>query len=342
MTTEETDIKREHPKFISPITDFGFKVIFKDEEITRGFLNALIKTQYPMINIASVTITDGEVDETVMNVRRVVFDVRCITDTGEEFVIEMQNTPQEFFSERIVHYLSRAASRQQAKGYIEYRVNPKKSKKKKLKKLKHPKKKTEKRDWNYHMKNIYGVFFMNFKDSRHPKKLAHVALWDHEDNYIDTEVFQYWKIQMPFYREMKESDCEKDIDKWIYNLTNMPEMKTQLAFTNEIPLFMRLEEVASYSQLTPQQQIQYDDSFNNYLAVLGNEAYNKRVGYEHGMKDGMEKGMKQGIEKGMKQGMEKGEKSKALKIAYKMKAHGDSIEYIIDMTGLSIDEINEL
>jgi hypothetical protein len=103
-------------------------------------------------------------------------------------------------------------------------------------------------------------------------------------------------------------------------------MKTQLAFTNEIPLFMRLEEIASYSQLTPQQQMQYDDSFNNYLAVLGNEAYNKRVGYEHGMKDGMEKG----------------EKSKALKIAYKMKAHGDSIEYIIDMTGLTIDEINKL
>ena len=107
-------------------------------------------------------------------------------------------------------------------------------------------------------------------------------------------------------------------------------MKTQLAFTNEIPLFMRLEEIASYSQLSPQQQIQYDDSFNNYLAVLGNEAYNKRVGYEHGMKDGMEKGKKEG------------EKSKALKIAYKMKAHGDSIEYIIDMTGLTIDEINEL
>ena len=64
-------------------------------------------------------------------------------------------------------------------------------------------------------------------------------------------------------------------------------MKTQLAFTNEIPLFMRLEEIASYSQLSPQQQIQYDDSFNNYLAVLGNEAYNKRVGYEHGMKDGI-------------------------------------------------------
>ena len=111
-------------------------------------------------------------------------------------------------------------------------------------------------------------------------------------------------------------------------------MKTQLAFTNEIPLFMRLEEIASYSQLSPQQQIQYDDSFNNYLAVLGNEAYNKRVGYEHGMKDGMEKGMKQG--------MEKGAKVASISIASNFKNAGLDINLIAQNTGLSIDEIIEL
>ncbi len=123
-------------------------------------------------------------------------------------------------------------------------------------------------------------------------------------------------------------------------------MKTQLAFTNEIPLFMRLEEIASYSQLSPQQQIQYDDSFNNYLAVLGNEAYNKRVGYEHGMKDGMEKGMKQGIEKGMKQGMEKGmekgAKVASISIARNFKNAGLDINLIAQNTGLTVDEIEEL
>ncbi len=127
-------------------------------------------------------------------------------------------------------------------------------------------------------------------------------------------------------------------------------MKTQLAFTNEIPLFMRLEEIASYSQLSPQQQIQYDDSFNNYLAVLGNEAYNKRVGYEHGMKDGMEKGMKQGIEKGMKQGIEKGmkqgmeqgAKGASISIARKLKSAGVDLSLIAQTTGLTPSEIIEL
>ena len=317
----------QHPKFISPVTDFGFKRIFKDEEITREFLNALIKTKYPETYIESVTITDGELDGTSKDHRRVIYDVHCVTDKGEEFIIEMQNGSQEFFSDRIVHYLSRAASRQQDKGYIDYAASPRKSKSKKLKKQKQTKKKIVKRDWNYHLKNIYGVFFMNFKDERHPKKLAHIALWDREDDYIDTEVFQYWKIQMPFYREMKESDCESDIDKWIYNLTNMPNMKTKLAFADEIPTFMRLEQIASYSALTPKQQMQYDDSFNNYLAVLGNEAYNKRIGYE------------QGIE----QGRAEGEKSKAIAIARKLKAKGTmSIDEIAETTGLTPSEISAL
>ena len=208
MTTKDKDIM-DHPKYISPITDFGFKRIFKDPEITRGFLNALMKTQYPDTYIASVTITDGELDGT-----------------------------------------------------------------------------------------------------------------------------------------MQESDCNDDLDKWIYNLTNMPEMKTQLAFANDIPLFARLEQIASYSALTPKQQMQYDDSFNNYLAVLGNEAYNKRVGYEQGMKEGMEKGivkgMEKGIVKGMEQGMAKGRAEEKLAIARSLKAMGIPTDQIAQATDLTPEEINEL
>ena len=49
-------------KYINPATDFGFKRIFKDEEITRGFLNALLKRYDPKTHIKKVTITDGELD----------------------------------------------------------------------------------------------------------------------------------------------------------------------------------------------------------------------------------------------------------------------------------------
>ena len=149
--------------------------------ITRGFLNELVKTQDPTIDIAKVTITDGECDESNQDIRRVVYDVHCETDTGEEFVIEMQNSEQIFFAERIVYYLSRAASRQQDKGTIDYIDEDGKVKK---------------RDWDYHLKKIYGVFFMNFIDPKHDDRLAHFAFMETTKKYKDSDVFQYWKIQM--------------------------------------------------------------------------------------------------------------------------------------------------
>ena len=57
-------------KYINPATDFGFKRIFKDEEITRGFLNALLKRYDPKTHIKSVTITDGELESTTLPARR--------------------------------------------------------------------------------------------------------------------------------------------------------------------------------------------------------------------------------------------------------------------------------
>ncbi len=302
-----------HPKYIDPATDFGFKRIFKDEEITRGFLNDLLQKDNPKVHIKSVKIVDGEADETSKDIRRVVYDVHCVTDTGEEFVIEMQNDSQDFFAERIVFYLARAASRQQSKGYLKYvDVNGEE----------------EKKAWDYHLKNIYGVFFMNFKDKNknHAQPLSHFYFMEKTKHYIDTEVFQYWKIQMPFYREMKESDCKDSVDKWIFNLSNMSTMEANLAFTEEQPLFMRLQELASYSALTPLQQIQYDDSYHNFVCYHGQLDYKLKEGEEIGFDKGKKEGEKLGIEK----------------TAIAMLKKGLPVELIAEISQLSVEEIEKL
>ena len=67
-----------------------------------------------------------------------------------------------------------------------------------------------------------------------------------------------------------------------------------------------------------------------------------KQGIEKGMKQGMEKGMKQGMEKGMKQGMEKGMNLRSLEIARKMLAKGMDEASVMDMTGLTAEEIKLL
>jgi len=161
---------------------------------------------------------------------------------------------------------------------------------------------------------------MNFKDADLDRQqgLSHFAFMETDKMYQDSDVLQYWKIQMPIYRKMKESDCQEDIDKWIFNITNMPEMETQLAFTDEIPLFKRLEQIASYSDLSPQQQIQYDDSFNNYLAYMGQQEYK------------------------LQEGIKIGRAEEKIAIARSLKSAGVDINLIAKSTGLSIPEIKKL
>ncbi|MBR4326308.1 MAG: hypothetical protein IKP73_12360, partial [Bacteroidales bacterium] len=86
----------------------------------------------------------------------------------------------------------------------------------------------------------------------------------------------------------------------------------------EIPLFMRLEELASYSALSPAQQMQYDDSFHNYVSYHGQMQYK----YDKGRAEGIAEGK--------------------IATARLMKADGEPAEKIARYTGLTIEEIQKL
>ena len=64
--------------------------------------------------------------------------------------------------------------------------------------------------------------------------------------------------------------------------------------------------------------------------------------YQKGKEKGKEEGIAEGMEKGMKQGMEKGMNLRSLEIARKMLAKGIDEVSIIDMTGLTAEEIKLL
>ena len=64
--------------------------------------------------------------------------------------------------------------------------------------------------------------------------------------------------------------------------------------------------------------------------------------YQKGKEEGMEKGIAEGMEKGMKQGMEKGMNLRSLEIARKMLAKGIDDASVMDMTGLTAEEIKLL
>ena len=61
--------------------------------------------------------------------------------------------------------------------------------------------------------------------------------------------------------------------------------------------------------------------------------------YQKGKEKGKEEGIAEGMEKGIKQGMEKGMSQRSLEIARKMLAKGMDDASVMDMTGLTAEEI---
>ena len=102
--------------------------------------------------------------------------------------------------------------------------------------------------------------------------------------------------------------------------------------------FDRLFEEAEIAKFTPQEMREYETSKMAYRDIKNSVDTAKR----EGIAEGMEKGMKQGMEKGMKQGMEKGMNLRSLEIARKMLAKGMDEASVMDMTGLTAEEIKLL
>ena len=121
-------------RFINPFTDVGFKRIFGQEinkDLLIDFLNGLLEGEKHIVDIRFL---DKEVLPAFAQDRGVIYDVYCTNESGEQFIVEMQNRPQVNFRERALYYLSRAVARQGERGA----------------------------DWQFRLKAVYGVFFMNF------------------------------------------------------------------------------------------------------------------------------------------------------------------------------------
>ena len=92
----------------------------------------------------------------------------------------------------------------------------------------------------------------------------------------------------------------------------------------------RLFEEAEIAKFTPQEMREYETSKMAYRDIKNSVDTAKR----EGIAEGMEKGMKEGIEKGMN--------LRSLEIARKMLAKGMDEASVMDMTGLTAEEIKLL
>ncbi len=101
----------------NPVTDFGFKKIFGEEpnkNLLLDFLNELLKEEQG--EITELTYLKSDHLGVTERDRKAIFDLYCINERGERFIVELQKTKQKFFKDRTLYYSTFPIIEQAKKG----------------------------------------------------------------------------------------------------------------------------------------------------------------------------------------------------------------------------------
>ena len=276
-------------KFINPFTDMGFKRIFGQEinkDLLIDFLNALLKGER---RVKDIRFLDKELLPEYENDRSLIYDIYCTDENGEQFIVEMQNREHVNFRERTLYYLSQAIARQGEKGT----------------------------GWQFDLKAVYGVFFLNFRLSDLPQKLrTDIVLCDRDTHELFTDKMRYIFLELPLF-DKEESECETDFERWIYVLKNMETLQ-RLPFKARNAVFQKLEQIVDIAALSKEDRMKYDESIKVYRDKLAIMAFERQKGQAEGREEGK------------------------LEVARNLKQMGLATEAIAQATGLTAETIGAL
>lgn len=226
-------------KYINPFTDFGFKKLFGTEpnkDLLINFLNDVILPQQK--KVADLSYRKNEyIGHTEMD-RKAIFDLYCISPSGERFIVEMQKAKQNYFKDRSVFYSTFPIQEQAQAG-----------------------------DWNYRLSAVYTVGILDFafnEDSKSnlTKEVRHEVQLKNQkgDVFYDKLTFVY--LEMPHFNK-SEDELETTYDKWLFVLKHLPNLTERPQKLQE-RIFQRLFEAAEIAKFSHEEKEQYEESLKSY------------------------------------------------------------------------------
>ena len=304
-------MRQSEERYISLLTDFGFKRIFGtalNKELLICFLNSLFNGKQV---VKDVMYLNSEHVGDVYTDRKAIFDVYCEGENGEKFIVEMQNAYQTYFKDRSLFYSTFPIREQAPKGS----------------------------EWDFNLNNVYTVALLNFdmKDDAFEKEQIrhHVQLCDTATHKVFYDKLEFIYVEIAKFDKSLE-ELETLYDKWLYVLKNLSKLDNRPKELRD-RVFDRLFEESEIAKFTPLELREYEDSKKAYRDIKNSIDTAKREGIEEGMEKGIKKGIKQGIEIGQKQ-----EHERLLNTARALFASGMSLEQVKQFTGLNDEEINQI
>ena len=305
---------KPHNRVIDPIFDAGFKLIFGREKVSERLLMNILNNIFagdPMFgNITSLTFTNTERPNEYIEGKGIRYDIRCETAAGHQYIVEMQKGEQKHFIERCGYYVSRGTAEQGFKGRNE-----------------------QNKLWDFSLMPVVGVFFCNFEVEGLPAKPFTTGRLRDDDTGEPIGNFQrYAFVQIPCFHK-DEEQCNTLLEQWIYNIKNMGR-KQNVAFTEQNEIFKYLETVSNYAALTPEERDDYEAAL---MRARDNNAI-LNTAKEKAKAEGWAAGVAQGREKGLAEGRAE----EKYEMARRMMAMRLPAETIMQISGLTLEELSSL
>ena len=323
--------------FVNLRSDVGFKAVFADrnnKDILIGVLNQILPPEARIEDIKEYS--DREQQQDVIYGKKTVLDLVCVDKDDRTFIVEMQASEEDSFFERCVYYASGLYHLELSEGDLYGKLHP-----------------------------VYVVSFLNYR-LRHDDE----SLWD-TDHFISSGQFTEKRtgmvanqtisvifVEMTLFTKTLE-ECVTESDRLFYIFRNSGGFQKIPEWIEEAGgISRRLAEACEVAAFDKEKKLKYEIDKMNERDILAQRVFAERKGFEKGyadgeakgIADGMAQGMAQGMAEGMAQGMAQGKaegKAEGItegktEVAKAMLEIGMPIGQILQLTGLTKEQIGAL
>ena len=320
-------------KYVDVLTNGGFKALFGDEnnkQVVMDILNVLLPENRRVVSIDYMpTEHQGPV---VKKNKEFHYDFMCRDTSGTVFIVELQKYYEDNWFKRCVSYAGRAYDRQNKRGE------------------------------NYDVSPVYLIGLMGIN-------IDHQDMSEWENRYVSEYTFREKftnelldETIVIIFAELarfkkRASECTTPQDVMMYVLKNIGIMPDKPVWLQD-DVYDRLFSACEIAGFSEDKRVKYESDMNDEKRLRGELAAYRRLGMEQGFKEGRalghELGLEQGIAEGRAEGLAQGHaegraegREEGLfdgkaEIVRRMYYNGMKKEHIIEMTGIPIEEIDEM
>ena len=222
-------------KYVNPLTDFGFKKLFGTEPnkiLLIDFLNQILPSHH---KIEDLSYSNNEKLGSIDLDRKAIFDLYCIGQSGERFIVEIQKAKQNFFKDRSIYYASFPIQEQAQKG-----------------------------DWDYRLDPVYtvGILDFVFDDHKNEQELLHVVELKNQRCEVFYDKLKFIYIELPKFKK-GEDELITHFDKWLYVFRHLAKLNSRPKALQE-KVFRKLFEAAEIARFSPEEKEAYEESLKYY------------------------------------------------------------------------------